>query len=57
MFDRDVVTQFYPRLKTFKSKELGVYWRGTIPLIDGAELEVVILQGERVQRRLSPLRP
>jgi hypothetical protein len=44
--DRDVVSQFYPKVKPFKSEELGIYWRGTIPLIDGSELEVVVLQDE-----------
>lgn len=44
IYDRDIVMQFYPRVSTFQSKELGIYWRGPIRLIDGFELEVVVLE-------------
>lgn len=42
--DRDFAAEFYPKLAPFQSKELGVYWRGPIPLIDGSSLEVVVLE-------------
>lgn len=45
VYDREIVTQFYPKVSAFKSKELGIYWRGPIALIDGSELEVVVLEG------------
>jgi hypothetical protein len=46
VYDRDIVSQFYPKVGTFKSKELGIYWRGPIPLIDGSDLEVVVLEDD-----------
>ena len=44
--DHEVVSQFYPKVKTFKSEELGIFWRGPVSLIDGSEPEGVILQDE-----------
>lgn len=46
VYDRDIVSQFYPKVRTFKSKELGIYWRGPISLIDGSELEIVVLEDD-----------
>jgi len=42
--DKDHVEQFFPHVKTFMSKELGVYWRGPIDLIDGSKVEAVITE-------------
>jgi len=42
--DRDFVSQFYPKVAPFQSKELGIYWRGPVPLIDGSATEVVIVE-------------
>jgi hypothetical protein len=39
-----VISQFYPKVRLLQSKELGMYWRGAIPLADGSELEVVVLR-------------
>ncbi len=44
VYDRDFIDQFYPRLKSYQSRELGVYWRGPITLIDTSTLEVVVLE-------------
>ena len=44
VYDRDFVSQFYPKVAPFQSKELGIYWRGPIPLIDGSVTEVVIVE-------------
>jgi len=44
IYDRDILNQFYPKLVTFQSKELGIYWRGPIELIDGTELEVIVVE-------------
>jgi len=44
VFDQDVVSHFFPKIKAFKSGELGVYWRGAVPLVDGTEVEVVVVQ-------------
>lgn len=46
VYDRDIISQFYPKVGPFKSKELGIYWRGSIPLIDGSELEVIVLEDD-----------
>lgn len=43
VYDRDILSEFYPKVGAFKSKELGIYWRGPIRLVDGSELEVVVL--------------
>jgi len=42
--DHDFISQFYPKMGSFQSKELGIYWRGPVPLIDGSALEVVVLE-------------
>jgi integrative and conjugative element protein (TIGR02256 family) len=42
--DQDVISQFYPKVKTLQSKELGLYWRGAITLADNSEQEVVVLR-------------
>ena len=42
--DQDFLSEFYPKVGTFKSKDLGIYWRGVIQLVDGSELEVVVLE-------------
>lgn len=42
--DQDVISQFYPKVKTLQSKELGIYWRGGIILADSSVQEVVVLR-------------
>ena len=44
VYDRDFVSQFYPKVAPFQSTELGIYWRGPIPLIDGSATEVVVIE-------------
>lgn len=44
VYDQDAITQFFPGIKTLQSKDLGIYWRGTIILADGSEQDVVILR-------------
>src|SRR5258706_13538727 len=44
VFDRDILSQFFPKVAPFKSKSLGVYWRGPIDLIDGSQVQVVVLE-------------
>ena len=46
VYDRDIVSQFYPNVRTFKSKELGICWRGPISLIDGSKLEIVVIEDD-----------
>lgn len=42
--DQDVISQFFPKVKMLKSAELGIYWRGSLKMADGADLEVVVLR-------------
>ena len=42
VYDRDILEEFYKGLKPYASKALGVYWRGTLELLDGSEVQVVI---------------
>ena len=44
VYDREVVSQFYPKVKPFTAGELGLYWRGEIGLVDGSEVEAVVLE-------------
>ncbi len=44
VYDQDVVSHFFPSVKVFMSKELGVYWRGPIDLIDGSKVEAVVVE-------------
>jgi hypothetical protein len=44
VLDQDVISQFFPKVKTLQSKELGLYWRGAITLADNSEQEVVVLR-------------
>ena len=46
VYDRDIVSQFYPNVRTFKSKKLGICWRGSISLIDGSNLEMVVIEDD-----------
>ena len=46
IYDRDLVSQFYPNLRIFKSEELGLYWRGFISLVDGSKLETVVIEDD-----------
>jgi hypothetical protein len=43
--DKDLFARVYPTLKPFAAKETGsLYWRGSIPLIDATEVQVVIAE-------------
>ena len=44
VLDQDVIGQFFPKVKTLQSKELGIYWRGGIILADSSVQEVVVLR-------------
>lgn len=46
VFDRDTISLFFPDVKTFRSKELGICWRGPISLVDGSKLETVVIEGD-----------
>jgi hypothetical protein len=42
--DNEVVAQFFPGVKALQSKDLGIYWRGSIMLADGSKLETVVFR-------------
>jgi hypothetical protein len=44
VFDRDILGEFYPGMKPYRSPKLGVYWRGPIELADGTRTEVVVAE-------------
>jgi len=44
VLDQDVICQFFPKVKTLQSKELGIYWRGGIILANSSVQEVVVLR-------------
>ena len=46
ILDRDIISQFYPNIKTFKSPDLGICWRGTISLLDGSDREIVVIEDD-----------
>lgn len=45
VYDQDFISQFFPKMKPFQSRELGIYWRGPIQLVDGSRLEVIVVEG------------
>ena len=43
--DQDHFSEFYPNFKPLFSKSLGAfYWKGTLELIDGSSIEIVIME-------------
>jgi len=44
LFDRDILSRLFPEIAPFMSKALGVYWRGPISLVDGSQVQVVVLE-------------
>jgi hypothetical protein len=44
VYDRDILSQFFPHVGPFMSKDIGVYWRGPIDLIDGSKVQVVVVE-------------
>ncbi len=45
-YDGDAIATFFPKVKAFKSGELGIYWRGMITLVDGSDVGVVVLEDD-----------
>jgi hypothetical protein len=43
-YDNDIIGEFYPGVRPFSSQKLGVYWRGSLELLDGSSVEVVLLE-------------
>jgi hypothetical protein len=43
-YDSDILSEFYRGVRPFSSAKLGMYWRGTLELLDGTKIEVVLLE-------------
>ena len=43
-YDAVVLKDLYGRLRAFSSQTVGLYWRGPIELVDGTDMEVVLLE-------------
>jgi integrative and conjugative element protein (TIGR02256 family) len=44
VYDRDIIAEFYPKVRPFTSPKVGFYWRGTIELVDESFLEAVVTE-------------
>jgi hypothetical protein len=44
VYDRDILGEFFPRVRSYTSAKLGLYWRGSIDLLDGSKQEVVVVE-------------
>lgn len=43
--DQELFSDLYPNLKALLSKSIGaLYWKGSLPLVDGSRVEVVVLE-------------
>lgn len=43
-YDNDIIKEFFPGIRPFSSEKLGIYWRGSLELLDGASVQVVLLE-------------
>lgn len=50
VFDRDIVEEFYQGIRPFASEKLGLYWRGSVELLDGTRIQVVVLEDSSARR-------
>jgi hypothetical protein len=44
VYDKDILTEFFPGFRPFSNAKLGMYWRGPLELLDGRNVEVVLLE-------------
>ncbi len=44
VYDRDILAEFFPGMRPYKSAKLGIYWRGPLELVDGHKIEVVVAE-------------
>ena len=44
VYDRDILKEFFQDVHPFTSAKLGFYWRGTIDLLDGSKVQVVLME-------------
>jgi hypothetical protein len=48
-YDRDILGEFYAGFKPYASKTHGLYWRGSLELIDGSLVEVMLKEDATAQ--------
>ena len=46
IYDHDFVSQFYPDIRVFQSKHLGICWRGSISLLGDYKVEVLVIEDD-----------
>lgn len=46
-YDQEMLRDFFPEVLPYMSKQLGVYWRGPVELIDRSRIEVVVMEDAR----------
>jgi hypothetical protein len=44
--DQSFISEFYDRIRPFKSAKLGLYWRGAMKLSNDEDVEAVVMQDE-----------
>ena len=44
VYDKEILNEFYRGVRPFSSAKLGMYWRGPLELLDGSQVEVVLLE-------------
>ncbi|HXR46686.1 MAG TPA: hypothetical protein VN784_04535 [Candidatus Limnocylindrales bacterium] len=44
VYDRDILAEYFQDVHPFTSAKLGFYWRGTIDLLDGSKVQVVLVE-------------
>ena len=44
VYDRDILAEFYQGVRPFTHEKLGFYWRGKVELLDGSEVQVVLVE-------------
>ena len=50
-YDNDIISEFYPGIRPFSSQKLGIYWRGSLELLDGSTVQVVLLEDSAARSR------
>lgn len=50
VYDRDVLGEYYPGIRPFTSPTLGLFWRGSLELVDGSAVRVIVLEDATSKR-------
>jgi hypothetical protein len=49
VYDQDMLRDFYEQFRPFASEKLGLYWRGTLVLLDGSKMELIVVEDSSSQ--------